>query len=166
MADLLGVGTELTLDGETYAVKAPTLLEQGRYQRWLEQRARESLDRATYLDDVARATAQNAVTRDIAAGEYEWGGDLCVKALRTEAGVVKLLEVVLGVPPETARRLYDTRLGQIMAVLKAASDDDPKVLGEALKTLGLPADFLTPKRTSSSASGTRRSRKPGTKSRR
>lgn len=166
IADLLSVDTELVIDGQTYKVHPPTLLEQGKFQRWLEQRARESVDRATYLDEAARDRGQNRVTTDVAAGLYEWGGEVALTALRSKDGVAKLIEIILGVPEPTARAFVDDHLKKIVAVLKVAADDDPKAVAQALKELGLPANFLGTKPTSSSASGTRRSTKRGTKSRR
>src|SRR4051794_13270063 len=113
LADLLSVETDLELDGKTYKVRPPTLLEQGRFQRWLEQRAREAIDRAVYKDEASRDRCHNLITQDVAAGVYEWGGELCVKALQTEAGVVRLLELVAGVPAAEAKRLVDSHLKKI-----------------------------------------------------
>jgi hypothetical protein len=166
LADLLSVESEVELDGKTYKLRPPNLLEQGKFQRWLEQRARESIDRATYLDDSSRLRQQNLISTDIAAGEYEWGSMVCVKALQTPTGVAKLLEIILAIPAEESKKLVDEHLSRIVAVISAAVSDDPKAVRAALKTLGLPADFLTPRRGSSSDSAGRRSTSRKKKSKR
>lgn len=172
LADLLSVESEIELEVEkdgkkelkTYKLGPPNILQQGKFQRWLEQRARESVDRANYLDEATRQQQQNLITNDVAAGEYDWGGPVCVKALQSQVGVAKLMEIILDVPGDEARRIVEQHLQRIVNVIQAAVSDDPKAVREALKALGLPADFLEPKKPSSSASAGRRSAKRKKKS--
>ncbi len=177
LADLLSIATDLTCEdvdkngkpvldekgepvAKTYAMRPPNQLEQGKFQRWLEQRAYEALDRRTYVNDEARAKAENALTRDISAGVYEWGGDVASLAVLSTSGAAKLLELICGVPPVEAIRVINTHATRVRNILTAASTDDPKALAEALKAVGLPSNFL------SSDSATPRSTKRKRKSRR
>jgi hypothetical protein len=168
LADLLSIGTEVDLGGKKVTLRPPNLLEQGKYQRWLEEQARQSVNRATYLSDDAVRQAQNDITRDIASGIYQWGGQVCVAALQQPDGVAKLVEIVCSLEQAEARKLVDDYLGQIVALIRAASDDDPKAIAQALKSLGLPPDFLGAKTkpASSKCSGARRSTKRKRKSKR
>lgn len=156
-ADMLSIATEIEHEGVTYALRPPTQLEQGKFQRWLEQEARESVERATYLSDEARAQATAQITRDIASGAYEWGGEISVKRLSTVSGVSKLIQLVCGVDKELADRLANARLAQVVELVRGAQARDPKAVEAALVRLGLPANFLRQSVKSSSGSGTRRS---------
>ena len=148
-ADLLGVAHQITVGGVTYEVKKPDLLTQGRFQRWLEQRARESVDRATYLDAGDRREAQNAVTREVAAGAYSWDGPVAVAAQQNPEGVAKLLTLVTAGPDgnpmdqATAEKAVAEELERFVNLLTAAAADDPKALAAALRAVGLPENYLT-----------------------
>ncbi len=170
LADLLSVPTEIEFEYEgqvkKYPIGKPGQLVQGKYQRWLEQNAREGVDRATYLSDEGKERAERVVSRDIAAKVYCWGGEVCVLALQTPEGIQKYLELLLNIPPAEAAALVEFRLKVIAEIVRAMQAKDPKALGAALATLGLPADFLRPRKNSSSASGTRRSGSQKRKSKR
>lgn len=144
LADLLSIATNLECDGKQYPMRPPNQLEQGKFQRWLEQRAYEGIERRTYAEDSAKYAAINALTQDIAAGVYEWGGDVASKAVLSSSGAAKLVELICNVPASEAAKVIDTHIQRVVAIMTAASTDDPKALGEALKLLGLPADFLSP----------------------
>jgi len=156
LADLLNAPTEMEFEGVTYRLREPTLLEEGEFQRWLESRAREAAGRATDLPDEDRRNLLRDVTADIASGRYAFGGEECLRALRTEVGWAKLVAIVLrdqGVSDQLAARMVNRRLREIVAVMRAEGESYPKALAEVLSRLGLPADFLS----SSSNSRTPRS---------
>lgn len=145
LADLLNAPTEIELDGVVYKLRQPTLMEQMTYQRWLEQRARESASRAVDIPEDERRQLLRDVTADIAAGVYEWAGPVCVKALQTPGGLAKLIHIILADQKCTeaiSRRLVDKQLAEIIAVLMK-DDHQGKDLAPLLAKLGLPSAFLS-----------------------
>lgn len=165
LADMLSVPHEVTHEGEVYKLTPPTQLHQQQFARWLERRAREAVDRAVDLSPEAQAAAQNAVTRDIAADVYAWGGPVCLAALQsaTGEGAAKLVHLMLqthhpGLDEETATKIYFAHVAELARVLDAEGKRDPKALARTLKKFGLPAT------TSTSSSKTRRSTNRGKRS--
>ncbi len=142
-ADLFSLAFTLTHAGKSYELRKPNQLEQGKYQRWLEDRAAAGVERRNYPNDAAREMAERVLQRDIAAGVYEWGGEVAAAAVLSPDGAAKLVEIVCDVRPHIAREIIDTHIKQVLAVLAAASTDDPKALALALKTLGLSSDNLS-----------------------
>lgn len=121
-------------------------MEQGEYQRWLEQRAYDAIARRTYQDQTEQDRDRNNLNKDIAVGCYEWGSEACVNALRTQLGSAKLLAVILkdqGMTEAIARRWVERQLAEIAAVLMSKVQTDPLALAVALSRLGLPSDFLS-----------------------
>lgn len=144
IADLLNAPTEMELDGKVYKLRQPTLLEGALFQRWIEQRARESAGRAIDLPEEDRRQLLRDVNADIAAGLYCWEGPVCCQALQTPVGMAKLIAIVLadqGCDEAAAKRLVDQKLRELVAILGA--DNDPKVVAVVLAKLGLPPDFLS-----------------------
>lgn len=169
LADLLSVQTEIKhiYEGveKTYALGPPNILQQGKFQRWLEQRAREAVDRGAYASEDDRDKAMNAVTRDIATGFYEWEGPASVTAFLQPSGHTKFLEIVLGISEKEAKSLVEAKRGMIVKLVQTARAKNPKALRAVLTTLGLPADFLSTKKPLSSGSA-RRAKRRKQKSRR
>jgi hypothetical protein len=162
LADLLNAPTEFVHKGVTFKLRQPTLVEQGMYQRWLEERARAAAGRATDLPEDRQRQLLKDVNDATAVGEYEWGGEVCARAVRTPTGLAKLLSIVLAdqaVTFEVAQDMVAEKLREIAAALMSRATDDPKALAAALRTLGLPSA------SSSSSSPTRRSTKRSKRSR-
>lgn len=150
LAELLNSPSELQFEGKTYLLREPTLPECGLYQRWLESEARASAAAATELPEEDRRQLLRDTNQDIAAKVYAWGGEVCVKSLRTPDGVAKLFSIVCadqGLTFAMARQAVDKSLREIAAILLgAAAEDDPEkkaMLGQTLLRLGLPANFLS-----------------------
>jgi hypothetical protein len=161
-ADLLGAPSELTHKGKVYQLRPANQLEQAKFQRWLEQRARDAVARAD-VSEPRRAAMDAALTDAIAAGEYEWGGEVCLKAIRTPGGLAKLVSIVLAEQAVTlavAQEMVEEKLRDIAAVMFAQASNDPKALAAALQKAGLPDSYFT------SSSRTRRSTGRSRKSRR
>jgi hypothetical protein len=156
LAELVNAPTDITFRDVTYRLREPTLLERGRYQRWLEQEARASAAAATELQEEDRRNLLRDVNADIAAKRY---------------GLAKLYAVVCdsqGLSFELAREMVDAHFTDIARVLTAANEaaeagdeDAKKSLGLLLSRLGRPANFLS---TSSSASPTSSAPKPSSRS--
>jgi hypothetical protein len=166
LASLLNSPQTFEHDDVTYHLRQPNILECGEFQRGLEQEARASAARATELPEEDRQKLLLGVQREIVAGVYAWGGEVCVQSLRTPQGIAKLLAIVAreqGMTPKLALEIVDRRMREIAAILIAASaGDDPeqkKSLAAVCLSLGLPPDFLN---TSSPESATPRSEAPPT----
>lgn len=160
LADLVNAPGEFTHDGKTYLVREATLLEKGTYQRWLESEARASAAAATDIPEEDRRNLIRDVAADIATKRFAWGGEECVRSLRTPEGVAKFFSIVCadqGLTYRTAREIVDANLLEIarmLHLLTAEAEGDPEKkaeLARLLRSRGFPDDFLN---TSSSGSST------------
>lgn len=145
LADLLNAPTELTLDGKTYKLRQPTVLEEATFSRWLEQLARESAARAVDIPEEQQRQLLRDVNADIAAGVYAVNGPVYVASLQSPARLPKYLSVILadqGCDEATARKLAERFLGEVVATL-LSGHHDPKTLAVVLAKLGLPPNFLS-----------------------
>lgn len=146
LPDLLNAPGDFVYGDKTYTLGQPTVLQMGQFARWLEQRARESVLRAVELDDDTRAKLLADVTRDIAAGEYDWGSEACCKALQGVRGQARILAILLadqGVDDDMAEQMIKQRLSDVATLIRAAVTDDPKALREVLVAAGLPSNFVS-----------------------
>lgn len=152
LADFFNAPTELPLKDdkgdvlETVKVRQPSQLEQGMFQRWLEQRAYDSIERRTYQDPRQQAEDRRLLNQDVAAGVYEWGGPVCVAALGTPTGIAKLLTIICAdqaLTLEKAEKLVDQQVREIAAILWERGAADPKALEATLKRLGLPKNYFS-----------------------
>lgn len=160
--DLLSIPSTLKHKGKSYEIRPPTLIEQGKFSRWLIQNARDAIE-VGYTSSEAKEKADNRLNRDIAGKVYAWEGEVCAEALQHREGLLKFLEII-GIPGAIAAEIIETRLRAIVQLIRGAQADDPKEVARAATTLGLPADFLKPRKSSSSGSATRRSTKRRRKS--
>lgn len=165
-ADMLSVPTEFEHDGKAYRVRPPNQLEQGEFQRWLEYEADCAIDRKTWLSDEQRLAEKAVLNRAIAAGEFEWGGEVSVRRLATLTGISKLLQIICRISKEEADAVSEARLKLVVGLVRGAQARDPKAVREALTQLGLPPNFLDSKDRHSSGSETRRSASRKRKSKR
>jgi hypothetical protein len=168
IADLLGVASHFSHEGKTYQLREPTQLEQGKFTRWLEQRAREAVFRATDMDPAQQERAERAVTRDIASCVYEWNGEASLQAQLTPLGMARLVYIVLStehpeVTPEVATAMVDTRMREVAAIMVGANAS-PKAQRDVCRLLTIPLSTLKPKSSSSGNSSSRRSTKRRRKS--
>lgn len=160
IADLFNSATELEWKGTVYKCRQPTQLEQGQFQRWLEQRAFDAIARREYHDEADRERDRQLHTQDVAAGEYEWSGLLAVKATRTPAGLAKVLQITLadqGMTDKVAAEIVDHKFREVAAILASRLTDDPKETRLLFLSLGLepPATSASPSASGSSSSPTR-----------
>lgn len=146
LAEYFNASTDLAFEGKRYPLRQPTQLEQGMFQRWLEQRAYDAIERRTYQDPSQQAEDRRLLNRDIAAGVYEYGGHVCAAALATPIGIAKQLSIVCrddGLDFETAKRMVDLQIREIAAVFAREATDDPKALAATLSRLNLPSDYFS-----------------------
>lgn len=162
-ADLLSLSTSLECDGKTYPIREPNQLEQGKFQRFLEEKAFSAVERMPFREEAARAAALNALTRDTAAGAYEWRGDVASRAILSEDGMSKLLELICEIPPDEAKKVVATHINRVIAIMTAAENSDPKAMALALQALGLKPDFISGKPSLKSETRHTTRRKPKSK---
>lgn len=148
LADILGVSDELTYDGKVYKLSELSLEGRAKFSRWLERRARdEAIRGSANLPSDQQDRYLRVVSRDIAAGVYEFGGEVSVAALREPAGrryivYLSLLENHPDADEELAEKLIENRMREIAAILKkGVEESDPKVLA-ALRLI--PGSFGVP----------------------
>jgi hypothetical protein len=159
LADALGVGHALTFEGKTYTLRKPTLYEQGLFQRWLEQRAHDAVERGTEPEE-KKDRRHNAIYRDSALGYYEWDGPCAMEALWTPAGLAQIVAIVCreqGVDDELAERIVAEQIKRVAAIILGRASSDPLAMAPVLEALGFPIDWLRfePSAPSSSNSATR-----------
>lgn len=147
-ADIFNASTPIEFKGKTYRVRKPNGNERGEYQRWLEKRAYDAIERREYRkgkESQREVDRTNLSVRE-AAGVFEWGGEACIESLRSQEGGAKFLEIMLhdqGMTLEMAEEWTANKLAEVAAACVSRITNDPKVLGAALNRLGLPADFFT-----------------------
>jgi hypothetical protein len=149
LADLLNSPTDYEFEGTVYKLRQAALEECGQYQRWLEQEARASAGRATELPEEDRRNLLRDTNADIAAQVYAWGGEMCVKSLRTPQGFAKLLSIACadqGLTYRKAQEMVGQRLRELSELVLGAVEEDPtgKVLRALLSRTGRPPSFFAP----------------------
>lgn len=147
-ADIFNVGADLRgPDGTVYRIKKPTLYQQGEFQRWLEQRAHDAVDRSTATED-QKARRHHLIDIDAGLGKYEWDGPIALEAMWSIAGLTKILTIVCrdqGVTDEQAEAVISHNLRESAARLLLGAARDPKLradLALVLGSLGLPMDWM------------------------
>lgn len=148
IADFFNAPNELRYGDEVFRIREPDQLEQGEFQRWLEDLALNSTLARTYPRPEDRDAALRVWQQDCAAGVYEWGGVMCLRRLADPNlnGLAKFLEIVCrdqGVTPEKARAVAKHAQLQLIAILNKQAADDPKAVEAATAGVGLPRDFCT-----------------------
>jgi hypothetical protein len=168
LADAFAVGKALSFDGKEYTLRKPTLYEQGEFQRWLEQRAHDAVERST-ADEAAKDRRHARIDTDAALGKYEWDGPYALEALWTPAGLAKIVAIVCrdqGVDDALAEKIVAAKIREVCAIILARASSDPFALAPVFEALGLPSDWLpsAPSEPSSSSCSTRPSTGPSVNS--
>ena len=170
-ADIFNVGSQIRAkDGTVYEIKAPTLYQQGEFQRWLELRAHDAIDRDTRpsVTDEQRDRRHAIVDRDAGMGKYEWDGPFALQALWTPAGMAQILLIVCRdqvATIEKAEELLRDHMKEVATAILVRAVSDPKArekLALLLGALGLPTDWMASaeRELFSSNSSTRPSTEP------
>lgn len=145
LADIFAVGSDLKgTDGKTYKLRKPTLYEQGEFQRWLEQRAHDAVDRGTESDE-KKDRRHDRIYADSALGKYEWDGPFAMEAMWTPAGLAKIVAIVCrdqGVTDEEAEKLVAEQIKRVAAIILMQASEDPKAIAPVFEALGLSTDWL------------------------
>jgi|GEM_PF-3027725 len=151
---------------EWLKLRKPTLYEQGEFQRWLEQRAHDAVDRGTESEE-KKDRRHDRIYADAALGKYEWDGPYAMEAMWTPAGLAKIVAIVCrdqGVTDEQAEKLVEEQIKRVAAILLMQASEDPKAMAPVLEALGLPIEWLAsePSEPSSNNSVTHPSDDPPT----
>lgn len=156
-ADLMGVGKKFVFEEKEYEVKPLNQVQQGQYQRWLEDRALAAILRDTDSPPDMVKSDRREFVHDRAAGIYEWLGDVAEKARGTWSGAAKYLEIALSIDADTARRMIEKESLAIIELIGRIVEEDPLAVRQLLKKMGLPQEWEGDWRneTSSSDSSTR-----------
>lgn len=152
-ADIFNVGRHISgpagpdgAPGTVYTLRDLTLFEQGEFQRWLEQRAHDAVDRST-ASEAAKDRRHAQVDRDAALGLYEYDGPLGLQARWSPAGLAKAFQIACrgqGVTEANVDAIMRHALKEVAATLLLAKESDPGKAAAALAALGLPTDWTPP----------------------
>lgn len=152
-ADIFAVGAEFRFpsgksdaDGKpietVLKLRKPTLYEQGAFQRWLEQRAHDAVDRSTAGED-AKDRRHAVIDRDAALGKYEWDGPIAMEAKFTPAGLAKCVAIICrdqGATDASAEAAVAYSAKRVAAEI-LGKRLDPKRMRQVLDSLGLPVEW-------------------------
>lgn len=120
--DALGVGPELTFEGKVYRLKPMTLIHAARFAAWLERQAWEGVERArAWVPAKTHEEALARVSRDVAAGVYDFGSEDYARAAASMSGLKYLTLLSLQenhpeVDDELVDRIFAEKMARIMAV--------------------------------------------------
>lgn len=124
--------------GKTFKAGLITQKIKSLVERWLEKRAMASVLRfRADLDLTEFRNLSAAVTADIAAGKYAFGGPFCVEALGTMAGGIAFASFIFGCTEEEMEALFLARseeVTQILELVQAQSFPQKKTAAPAPTT--------------------------------
>ncbi len=147
LADLFNVGSEFEFEGKTYAAKDPDQLEQGRFQRHLQDKITNDILNNPLLDERQREALLYKHSVECGLGEFEWGGPGCLRAFMTWKGVQKYYEIMFAVDPDTAKRMVEAPIHKTFAAIREVAAENPKLFEEVLAMhlgeRGLRTDWLS-----------------------
>ena len=133
---LLGDEATFEYDGKTWTlVPWDRFGIQKSYITFLKRRAWDAIDRScSGLDDEHYALATSALTKDIAAGDYDWKGNVWARSLSRLVGVEQILWLTLKVKHK------DIDLGTVQTMLNVKGEE----IGELLKQLTSDPNLQAP----------------------
>lgn len=139
--------------GKQYVQRKPTLYEQGEFQRWLEQRAHDAVDRSSGTEE---SKDRRHHLLDIAAGlgKYDYDSPRGVEARWLPAGMVKVITMTMrdqGVTDEIAEYLVEQFLRGMVAEYAKKKKLDPERLALVHLSLGLPMEWTSSAESESSS---------------
>lgn len=159
-ADLFNVGKVLTgppgpngEPGKLYTQRKADQYMQGEFQRWLEQRAHDAVDRRR-ADQDSKDREHVIIANEAALGKYEFNSPRGVEAQWLPAGMCKVLTITMrdqGVNDEIAEYLVDRFLREIVADFAVKKNLPAEQMPLLLLALSLGMDW-TPSAESGSSS--------------
>lgn len=148
LADIFNIPTGLKdKEGNEYLLRKPTLIEQGLFQRWLETRAHDAIDRSEDSEE-RKLRRHHLVDVDAGLGKYEWDAPLAQEAVWQPAGFAKFLTIIYraqAVDEDKAEELLAARAKEIAGIVLTRAQADPKARRELsllLGAMGYPMDWM------------------------
>lgn len=131
--------------GKTYQGRAITQKVKSQVERWLEKRAMASVMRFRADLDMSEFRALSAaVTADIAAGKYAFGGPYCTEALGTMAGGVAFASFIFSCTEEEMEALFLARPEEVTQALELIQQQSfPQKKTEAAEDMRPPTPSPT-----------------------
>lgn len=136
LAELLNTGRKFTHDGKEYTLKTATIKQRAEFATWLENRAWETIERRQLngASDQTVKEQRSELVNAIAAGKYEWGGEVAVASVQSVVGAAQLMFIVLKdehseITEEIVLAMMEAKHREIQA-FAAEHLTDPKVLSE------------------------------------
>lgn len=124
LTDSLGVGPELVYKGKVYRMAPMDQLNvRARYCQYLRQRAvSEVMSLRGELDPLAIDSMLSSVTRDFAAGLYEFGSQVVRESLKSPDSQQRLVLYMLQenhseVEPALVKEMFENCLGDVLAAV-------------------------------------------------
>jgi hypothetical protein len=147
----LGQGPGFTHEGKSYTLLPLNFERQALVENALEQRAWEQVRRARrFLPEDEYQEEKAGTRRDITAGVYSFGGQVCGDFLRTLPGIKVLMKVCLRGPggmeadDETVEAILQKQLEEVAALLEQANADPEGDGPKAGTGEGTPGPSSTP----------------------
>lgn len=129
IAAALGVGPTFDYQGTAYRLSPWTYKIQAEFERYLEDQALRTVKRMRpYCNDVEYRDLLSAVSRDIASGYYNFGGEAVNRAMGTITHLKTLLLLCLKpnhptISPEIVDGIVQEKLDEVMAKMSEANAD-------------------------------------------
>lgn len=109
----------IEFNGKTYRAQMITQKVKSQVERWLEKRAMATVMRFRADLDLAEFRALSAaVTADIAAGKYSFGGPFSIEALGTMAGGVAFASCIFGCTEDEMQELFASKTDEVTQILE------------------------------------------------
>lgn len=153
LSQLAGLDATFEYEGSRYDLRELDFEQRARFSKWVKDRAKAEAARPADIPGDFARTLASTVLADIAAGQYDWGGPVCIAALFSPEGAAFALSLALGhlgPPPdlEACRGIVRAKLDEIAAYLTREAE-----LGKASRGR---KGSSGPRKTSSRGSGTKR----------
>lgn len=104
-------------DGLKHKVSHLTLGIMGKFEKWMESRALQSVvERKSILGDSFQ-DAISAVSNDIVRGKYAFNSSICNEAMASAAGIIQMTALMLGVDEIRAKWLIENQGDELVVFL-------------------------------------------------
>lgn len=105
--------------GEEFSLKQLTLGDIAKFEEWLVGRAIQAVRSGkAFMSEKEYASAIKEVAADAAKGRYTFGGAEASEAMKTGAGVLRMLEILIDAPAARVRQLLEEEGDDLVEYLK------------------------------------------------
>lgn len=143
VADCVGSALPFTSKkGKTYQITPMDLNNCGAFEKWLEARAFDSVERhlaSKSMETTEYAKILAAVGKEFAAGDFAFGGEIANRATKSIPGILKLISITMGVDQKEASdllinegvRIVQAMNGEIEASMPEVPEGKEEPVGTA-----------------------------------